>query len=75
MSKSIEGIIECPFYIKEGTGFITCEGILEKTSTTHRFKSKDEKISYEQRCCCVNGGRKCPHYRSLSVLYERGARA
>ena len=75
MSKFIEEQIECPFYIKEGTGFITCEGILEKTSTTHRFKNNKEKTDYEQRCCCVNGGKKCSHYRNLSVLYERGVRA
>ena len=46
MSKFIEGQIECPFYIKEGTAFITCEGILEKTSTTHRFKNNKENIVF-----------------------------
>ena len=75
MSKVIEGIIECPFYIKEGSGFITCEGVLEKTSATHRFNSNDDKISFEQRCCCVNGGRNCIHYRNVSLLYERGVRS
>ena len=74
MSKSIEEIIECPFYIKEGTGFITCEGVLEKTSATHRFKNNEDKINYEHRFCCANGGRKCSHFRNLSVLYERGVR-
>ena len=75
VSKPIEEIIECPFYIREGTAFITCEGVLEKTTTTHRFESNKEKLKYEQHFCCLNGGRKCLHYRSISVLYERGVRA
>ncbi len=74
MSKSIEGIIECPFYLKEGELFITCEGVLENTSTTHRFKTNDEKLCYERNVCSVCGGKKCQHYRNVSLLYERGIR-
>lgn len=75
MSKMIEGMVECPFYIKEGKGFIDCEGIIEKTISTHRFKSDMDKKNYEYQVCCVNGGKKCPHFRNVSVLYERGERA
>lgn len=76
MSKAIEEVIECPFYMREGDGFISCEGLLKKSTTaTHRFKSNDEKRSYEYEFCCVNGGRKCPHYRNLMILYERGEKA
>ncbi len=74
MSKMIEGRIECPFYLKEGERFISCEGVLDNTSSTHRFKSNEEKRKYEFTVCCVNGGKKCPHHRTVSVLYERGLR-
>ncbi len=76
MAKAIEGVIECPFYLKEGDGFISCEGLLKgSTTATHRFKSDDEKRSYEYDFCCVNGGKRCPHYRNLMILYERGEKA
>lgn len=73
MSKFIEGMIECPFYVKEGDRFISCEGILKKSSTvTHRFNSNAEKKNYQYDYCCVKNGKKCPYYRSLMILYERG---
>ena len=40
MSKSIEGAIECPFYLEEGKNFIKCEGILNGTVCAHNFTSK-----------------------------------
>lgn len=75
MSKMIEGMIECPFYIKEGERFIGCEGVLEKTISIHSFKSENEKKNYEFQVCCVNGGKKCPHFKNVFALYERGERA
>lgn len=76
MSKFIEGMIECPFYLKEGERFISCEGLLKNSSsTTHRFKSNDEKRSYEFDLCCVDGGKNCPHYKNLMLLYENGEKA
>ena len=44
MSKSIEGTIECPFYLEEGKGFIKCEGILNGTVSTHSFNTDKEKF-------------------------------
>ena len=72
MSKIIERKIECPFYLKEGNGFITCEGVLNGTECTHSFSSNFMKKNYEEKICCSSGGRKCHHYRNLSILYERG---
>lgn len=75
MPKFIEGKIECPFYLTEGNGYISCEGVLDNTRCVHKFKSNEKKMSYEECVCSVQGGRKCPHFRTLSVLYERGLRA
>lgn len=75
MSKQIEGRIECPFYLEEGDGFITCEGVLKDTRCKHQFINNFYKRNYEEAVCCASGGRKCHHYRNLSVLYERGIKS
>ncbi len=75
MSKQIESVIECPFYLKEGKGFITCEGVLSKKACKHTFPTDEEKRKYEIDYCSVKGGRNCPHYRAVSTLYETGKRA
>ena len=43
MSKSIEGAIECPFYLEEGKNFIKCEGILNGTVCSHNFTDNNKK--------------------------------
>ena len=72
MSKTIEAQIECPFYIQENTNTITCEGLFENTSCTHKFKTNKEKKKHEKTICSENHGKKCFHHRMLSTLYERG---
>lgn len=75
MPKTIEGQIECPFYLAEGKSFISCEGILNGTKSIHRFESDKDKVGYENNVCCINGGKACPHYKIINSLYERGVRA
>ncbi len=72
MSKMIEGRIECPFYLKEGDGFIVCEGVLNGTKCVHRFQDNKQKRHHEVSVCSCSGGRNCRHYRTVSILYERG---
>lgn len=74
MSKSIEATIECPFYLEEGNNFIKCEGMLDKTTTTHTFNNNSDKRNFETTMCGVSGGRKCPHHRAVAILYDRGLR-
>lgn len=74
MSKVIEGIIECPFYIKEGERFIVCEGVIDGTVSVQRFKTMTEKQKYEIKTCGCRGGSKCPHYKSVHSLYDKGLR-
>lgn len=71
MSKAIEAMIECPFYIKEGERFIRCEGSVSGTQCIHRFKNDREKSNYEVNFCSKFGGRNCPHHRVVAVIYER----
>lgn len=74
MPKAIEAQIECPFYIKEGKGFITCEGIIKGTVDMHCFKSDNEKAMFEVNVCGSDCGRKCVHYKRVNDLYESGLR-
>ncbi|MBO5065490.1 MAG: hypothetical protein J6D06_05180 [Clostridia bacterium] len=75
MSKFIEGMIECPFYLREGEGFIACEGIITGSSCHHRFENDFQKRNYEIDVCSTNGGKKCRYYRTMALLYERGLKA
>ena len=74
MGKYIEGEIECPFYIREGEGFITCEGILSRNDCKHTFCSDSAKKRYETVFCCVDGGKNCAHHKAVLKLYETGKR-
>ena len=75
MSKMIESSIECPFYLSEGDKFISCEGLVKGAKCYQSFLNNDLKRHYEESVCSVNCGKKCHHYRAVSLLYERGQRA
>ena len=70
MSKPIESVIECPFYIQEGKQFIRCEGVIKGTQTVHAFKTPGQKLHYELNVCGCFGGSNCPHYRTVFALYD-----
>ena len=72
MSKFIEGMIECPFYLKEGDKFIACEGIAENSKCFHRFTDNKQKRMYEYKYCCTRNGEDCHYNRTMASLYERG---
>jgi hypothetical protein len=58
--------------LREGKGYIICEGLVKNTKCVNEFRSDAEKRYHEENVYSVNCGKKCNHYRSLSVLYERG---
>lgn len=74
MSKSIEALIECPFYIKENRTCIVCEGSIKNTIAIHEFRTDYEKQNYQVYVCGENQGEKCPHRQILMKLYEEGVR-
>ncbi len=74
MAKDLEAIIECPFYVEHGKGFVSCEGLCGTGITTHTFNSKNELHNQIVSVCGYLGGKQCPHYRAVSLLYERGLR-
>lgn len=74
MATGIDSYIECPFFLEHGKKIIVCEGLCSKRKTTHSFGTCEEKKKYIAQNCAFNGGKKCPHYRAVSLLYERGLR-
>lgn len=74
MAKAKEIIIECPFYYEHGKFSICCEGLCGSGQTTHSFNSSKELQRHISSFCGYLGGRKCPHFRAVSLLYERGLR-
>ena len=70
MSKNIEADIQCPFYLEAGDKFIKCEGNVKGTVCVHSFLDNIKKQNHEKGVCSVNCGKKCSHYRSVSLMYE-----
>lgn len=70
ISKSIEGRIECPFYLRMGTGCIECEGLIKNTTILTRFPDDKKKKLYQQAVCSTSGGKKCLLYRAIAKRYE-----
>ena len=72
MGKFLDFQVECPFYLDEEGTSIICEGVAKCASCSQNFLTKKEKQKYMSEVCSVNGGKKCHHYRSVAILYERG---
>lgn len=63
----------CPFYAKESYTRIVCEGFAEGSSTTQWFESYKKKNAFQSvHCNSITGYKKCPYYRMLAIMYERG---
>lgn len=69
---SINALIECPFFIRQELNYITCESCIKRTENRFVFNSRRDKENHIEKVCCVNGGKKCLHYRTMMILYERG---
>jgi hypothetical protein len=72
MSNPLEAKVECPFYITNKTNAIYCESCIPDTETKIIFKNIKAKSDYIKNVCSVNQGKKCLHYRTMQILYERG---
>lgn len=59
----------CPFYIKEDSHNVYCEGVEEGTSTHLAFASSNHCAAYK-RIRCRNGYKNCQIYKMLLSKYE-----
>lgn len=55
----------CPFYVKESTYEIRCQGIIGEL-TTNAFKRTADKKTFKSACCCVDY-QSCPLYKLLET--------
>lgn len=62
--------VKCPFYrFDDGRGQITCEGILEGSTLSLRYRKKqDFRIQMDVFCCRYY--QRCEVYRMLMEKYE-----
>ena len=72
MSNPLEAAVECPFYINNHLKCLYCECAIPGASAQFTFKSVKAKTEYIKNICSANKGKKCLHYRSMMILYERG---
>lgn len=72
MGRGIDALVECPFFISQGDNFIKCESYISQTKTSFEFRFSRDKKKYVEEICSCGGGKRCRHYRLMSILYERG---
>lgn len=72
MPLGYEASIECPFFIRQRENYIRCESFAKNADCKLVFKSSASKKKHILKVCSVDQGRKCPHYRMMQILYERG---
>lgn len=62
---------KCPFYQRERTLSITCEGLIDKTMMQIKFPDADMRLQH-QRCYCrsIERWHLCLYARILELKYE-----
>lgn len=58
------GNIKCPFFRRHGEYQISCEGVMEDSTTNVVFKTAKKKLFFLQTYC-ENHYEKCEYYRML----------
>ena len=54
MSKKMtynESLVRCPYYLREDTFTITCEGVLDETTIRQHFTEKEKKEGWHREYC------------------------
>lgn len=58
--------VKCPFYRTDSSCKILCEGLIGNETSTHTFKTKNDKDIYINRFCCRRY-KDCRHYLTLMI--------
>ena len=61
----------CPFYDRENSTSITCEGIFAPSVITMKFKSAKDKKAWQECNCFLFEYKNCPVARGLIEKYEK----
>jgi hypothetical protein len=74
MASFASTVIECPFYLSDEARSLTCEGMLEGSSTKTTFASR-EALRAQITRHCAGDFRHCPWYIALmSAKYNEPTR-
>jgi hypothetical protein len=69
---AISAKVECPFFVETELNKITCESYIPQTECEFVFQNLKARRDYMHKVCCNNLGKKCMHYRTMMIMYERG---
>lgn len=62
----------CPFYLRDGSGAVACEGIGESNATLLRFEKEQNRLRWmAEHCERHDFGEVCPLAEMLARKYQR----
>lgn len=66
MSENKEKLVKCPFYKRDDSQKITCEGVVDESTLSLNFTKKDGKrTQFTVFCCNTQNYKCCEIYRML----------
>lgn len=63
--------VMCPFYRKDETVNIRCEGITKESTLVMQFKTKKGREEYQNKYCRTMGYKTCPLRKMLEQKYDK----
>ena len=60
----------CPFFLRDYTHTITCEGAVDGEETVHRFATVKDKVAHQERYCFKREYGECPYVAPLEIKYN-----
>lgn len=70
MKQYVSKYAQCPFYRKEDSMRLFCEGVEEGSNLAQFFGSQERKTDFKQRFCCCKNWEQCPIAMMLAKKYE-----
>ncbi len=68
MNISLQANIKCPFFMNESKNLLCCEGFIDGTCMTTKFRTTDDKNEHIHQFCSFIDGGGC---YMASKLYEK----
>lgn len=71
-NKTIDALVYCPFYVRESSKTIACEGIVSAPGSlsVHHFLHEAEKLDHERNFCTCKNCESCPVFLALQEKYS-----
>ena len=65
----------CPYYLKEGPGYLCCEGFVPGMRVHCNFRGAEEKAAWiTERCAVFAYAARCPIAAALEALHDEKPR-